>query len=181
MILTRKLSRIRYCAVLLLGLSANSWALTQDQHGEYFKKYGGMPPLDIRVFVDGVQAKGMFDLAKEYQDKTYPAGEAGQKLWESMLIPAKVGQKFTFRVEVAKRDSGEWQDVTKHRQMSTKATSKVISINPDKSGGRVVSDPRFPASFDLGIERVIFYYSDRNPKDEQAAYTEIYFDVKGKS
>ena len=159
----------------LSGVSA------QDQHAEYFKKYGGMPPLDIRVFVDGVQVKGVFDLAKEYQNKTKPTDEAARKLARATFIPVKVGQKLTFRVEVAKRDSAEWLDVTKHPNMLIDSASSTIIINPDKSGGRVVGDPRFPDSADLGIKRVIFYYSDRNPKDEQAAYTEIYFDVKGKS
>lgn len=170
----------RAAFLFFTALLAASGVSAQDQHAAYWKKYGGMPPLDIRVFVDGVQVKGMFELAKEYQHKIIPAGEAGEKLWESMLIPVKVGQKFTLRVEVAKRDSGQWVDVRKDSKLKIDATSRVISINHDKSGGKVVGDPRFPDSANLGVQRVIFYYSDRNIKDEQATYTEIYFDVKNK-
>lgn len=166
--------------LLFTALFILSDVSAQDQHAEYFKKYGGLPPLDIRVFVDGVQVKGVFDLAKEYQHKTKPTDEVARKLARSTFIPVRVGQKFTLRAEVAKRDSGQWVDVTKNSKLKIYATSRVISINPDKSGGKVVGDPRFPDSTDLGIESVIFYYSDRNIKDEQAAYTEIYFDVKNK-
>lgn len=173
-----KLKRVFFLFFTVLLVASSVWA--QDQHAAYWTRHDGLPPLDIRVFVDGVPVKGMFDLAKEYQNKKYPTGEAGKKLWESMLIPVRVGQKFTLRVEVAKHDSGQWVDVTKNSKLKIDATSRVISINPDKSGGKVVGDPRFPDSTDLGVKRVIFYYSEDRNSDEQAAYTEIYFDVKNK-
>ncbi len=166
--------------LILYALFGSSGMCAQDQHAEYWKKHDGLAPLEIRVFVDGVQAKGMFDLARQYRHKPIPTGEAGQKLWESMLIPIKVGQKFTLRVEVAKRDSEQWVDVTKNPKLEIDSATRVISINPDKSGGKVAGDSRFPDSTDLGVKTVIFYFSDHNIKDEQFAYTEIYFDVKGK-
>ncbi|MES2408643.1 MAG: hypothetical protein V4528_15140 [Pseudomonadota bacterium] len=170
----------RAAFLFFTALLAASGVSAQDQHAAYWKKYGGMPPLDIRVFVDGVQVKGVFDLAKEYQNKAKPPDEVARKMAKSTFIPVRVGQKFTLRVEVAKRDSGQWVDVRKDSKLKIDATSRVISIYPDKSGGKVVGDPRFPDSTNLGIKSVIFYYSDRNIKDEQAAYTEIYFDVKNK-
>ena len=173
-----KLKRAFFLFFTVLFVASGVWA--QDQHSAYWKKYGGLPPLDIRVFVNGVQVKGVFELAREYQHTAKPSDEVARKMARSTFIPVRVGKKFTLRVEVAKRDSEQWVDVTKNSKLRIDATSRVISINPDKSGGKVVGDPRFPDSADLGVESVIFYYSDRNIKDEQAAYTEIYFDVKNK-
>ena len=173
-----KLKRVIFLLFTVLFILTDVSA--QNQHTEYFKKYGGLPPLDIRVFVNGVQVKGVFDLAKEYQNKAKPPDEVARKMAKSTFIPVRVGQKFTLRVEVAKRDSGQWVDVTKNSRLRIDATGSLININPDNTSGKVVGDPRFPDSTDLGIESVIFYYSDRNIKDEQAAYTEIYFDVKNK-
>lgn len=147
------------------------------QHADYWKKYGGMPPLDIRVSIDGKAVQGLFDVARELVKKEN--SQERMALIEVIAIPVKNAQKLSLKVEISPRDAKQWTDVTKHPNLLITAPAGRIDVDKRAAELRMRGDTLHP-ELDVGIQTVIFYYSDRNVKDEQAAYTEIYFDIAGK-
>ena len=174
MILALQRSMVRYFVVQLLGLSASWSVLAQEQHAEYFKKYGGMPPLDMRVTLNGKEVRGLFEAA--LASKVLPPKELSL---EDVLIPVVVGQKLIYKVEISQRGANQWSEISKHPNLLISEPTKRIQISKSTTELWVLGNAANPQQ-DMGIYTMIFYYSDRNPKDEQAAYTHLYFGVKRK-
>lgn len=146
----------------------------QENGADYWKKYGGMPPLDIRVSLDDKTARGLFEVTKarnESPSKKIPL--------EDILIPVIVGQQLKFKVEISPRGANSWKDITKHPNLLITSYAGFMRINKSNSEILVVGDVAKP-KMDAGIKTVTFYYSDLNRKDEQGAYTMLYFDIAGK-
>src|SRR5262245_34823784 len=90
-----------------------SMALAQaPDASEFWKKYGGMPPLDIRVSIDGHLAVGLFEAALA-RKQGHP-----RIALKDRMIPVVVGQTVTFKVEVSPRGANQWTDVTGHKNLS---------------------------------------------------------------
>jgi len=154
---------------LLVHFAGTASAETPD--ADYWKKYGGMPPLDIRIHLDGAPVRGLFESALASKKGLSPP------TLTEMMIPVTIGQWITYKVEVSARGKGDWVDVTGHENLMVSNPTQGINIDRKTNRLWVVGDA-INAKRDYGYATVIFYYSDLNEKDEQGAYTKLFFDIK---
>lgn len=146
-----------------------------EQWKKYGEKYGGMPPLDIRVSIDGRPVVGLFEAALARKQ-----GQARISLKER-AIPVVVGQVVAFKVEISPRGANQWTDVTQHKNLSIDSPSGKIEIDQASSRLRIRPTAIDGKLSSIGLTGMIFYYSvDFDPKDEQFAYTELDFDIRAK-
>lgn len=158
----------RFLAVLMVAsMSTALHAQTQDPHTAYWKKYGGMPPLDIRVSLNGQIVPGLFE-----QAQAESKGMSGRSL-DSITIPLVTGQRVNFKVEVSKRDADQWFDVTQHANLILTNPTGGIQIEKKTKQISVLGDLKNPQT-DFGYASISIYYTDSNPADEQFGFTRLY-------
>lgn len=164
---------LQFFTVFLMGLmSAGLHAQTQYPHASYWKKYSGMPPLDIRVSLNGKPVIGLFEQAQAESRGKPPIP------LDSITIPLVTGQRVDFKVEVAKRDTNRWVDVTQHQNLYVDNDDGGVRIDK-KSKQLIVLGAKNPQT-DFGYASITIYYTDRNPADEQAGFTVLYLDIRAK-
>lgn len=138
---------------------------------------GGLPPLDVRIFLNEKPVAGLFELSKQLVGQPGKNYSEMQSVIEPKLINAKQGQKFRLKIEVSDRGENKWRDITLDRRLEVSNVMQRILFDAKKSEISISSSVTNNRT-GFGIEALSIYYTE-NPEDSRAAYTEIYFDIKG--